>query len=107
MARSTVDVEGFEGEYWNVAEMQTVQALDEFLDAETTVAFKGYAADGQLKNVQIGNVSVVGENQDPEYVIINTSMPFDENLTAELEQVFEVRKYGRSVAAVYSRKELL
>ena len=107
MARSTVNVEGFEGDYWNVAEMQTVQALDEFLDAETTVAFKGYAADGQLKNVQIGNVSVVGENQDPEYVIINTSMPFDENLTAELEQVFEVRKYGRSVAAVYSRKELL
>ena len=107
MARGTVDAEGFEGDYWNVAEMQTVKALDEFLDAETTVAFHGYAADGQLKNVQIGNVRVVGENQDPEYVIINTSMPFDENLTAELEQVFEVRKYGRSVAAVYSRKELL
>ena len=103
VARRTADVEGFEGDYWNVAEIQTVKAFDEFLGTETTVAFKGYAADGQLKDVEIGKVRVIGENQDPEYVIINTSMPVDEKLTIELKQVFELRKYGRPVAAVYER----
>lgn len=69
LARVAVDVEGFEGDYWNVSELPAMKEFSKGFETNVRIAPMGYAADGQFKDTEIGNLYIVTETNSPDYYL--------------------------------------
>lgn len=104
LARTVEDVEGFEGDYWNVAELPAMKAFSKEFEEEIRIAPIGYAADGQFKDAKIGNLHIVTETDNPDYYLFNTCMIIDKDVLEGYEKVYSFEKYGRELCAIFEKK---
>lgn len=102
IARNIVDVEGFEGDYWNVAVLPVMENFAGQFESKVTIAPKGYAASGQFNIIQIGNLKVVSEADEADYVLYNTWMMTDKSELDDFEKVYSFEKYGHELCAVFA-----
>ena len=104
-ARALTDVEGFEGDYWNVAVMPAMKEFSREFKTEVSIAPVGYAADGQFKDAVIGNLHIVTGTESPDYYLFNTCMMTDKRELEAYEKVSSFQKYGRELCAVYKKSK--
>ena len=103
LARVVVDCEGFEGDYWNVAELPTMRAFSKEFEEVIRIAPIGYAADGQFKDVEIGNLNIVTETENPDFYLFNTCMMIDKGDLKGYEKVYSFKIYGRELCAIFEK----
>ncbi len=103
IARAVVDMEEFEGDYWNVSVMPAMKAFaaEQNADYEIVISPQDYAADNQLKNVDVGNYRIVGEDHKADYYLFNTSMTSETYDLEKYEKVYSFLKYGRELCGIY------
>ena len=104
ITRKLVDVEGFEGDYWNVAELPVLEEFARQYNDVVTVAHKGYASTGQFKNIQVGNLKIVSESDESDFYIYNTWMMRDKSELADYDKVYSFEKYGHEMYAIFQKK---
>ena len=104
LARVAVDVEGFEGDYWNVSELPAMKEFSKGFETNVRIAPMGYAADGQFKDTEIGNLYIVTETNSPDYYLFNTCMMIDKSELKDYKKVYSFQKYGRELCALFKKK---
>ena len=103
-ARTMVDMEGYEGDYWNLCVFQMLDQFEEeyYEGKELTITLMGHAFGGQKRSiVSNGKLRYVRDEETPEYYLYNLTMIGDLVVPENFEEVSSISRFGRKIAAVY------